>query len=546
MRTFAYTFLGEIMRALLAVLPFAVVVASCGTQADLDAASTSSSVDGALDATAILRFVNSAAASEDVLDVDATLDARAARAIVLHVWGEDERFGTGDDDLCDSLAELDSLSYVGDAALRALDAYVRTLAPPSSGGGGGALVVVEGVTFTAAEAASALAHCNERSEQQLDEDVGLDARAASAIVAGRPHASLDTVATASYVGVTALEKIRAYAQLHPVGAPPTSGTTPRILLLTAAVHTDLDPEWEETLDGVLTTWSTEGVTSCNLAITSTGGVLLEEHADVGTSGERFDAGWTVTNASAPHVVAVLTCRNSTNVTVVETARTTGALAAPGSVPCDATGGTYDGVAFTQTQECAAARFMNLARWSQMGLASDIARRFAYDGGPSGALGQRVSTWTNVSSFAALGGVGRGAVQSIKASSSSWVEDSAGRFDTVALTWQNRAALAAAQAPISLDRVFVTKKTVAFEWPSTQRACVEIRDEPGAPNYLEACLFFINADSAPGCSGFRINDCIDASLNEYVKIRGHVRVGSNGRISITMHTDGPMEARAALD
>ncbi len=136
--------------------------------------------------------------------------------------------------------------------------------------------------------------------------------------------------------------------------------------------------------------------------------------------------------------------------------------------------------------------------------------------------------------------------SCKDASAAWVEDDAGRFDTVALTWQNRAALAATQAPISLDRVFVTRKTVEFAWPSTQRVCIEIRDEPDAPNFLEACLFYINADSAPGCSGAGINDCIDASLNDYAKIRGKVRVGANGRISITMHTDGPMQARAALD
>jgi hypothetical protein len=524
-----------------------VLCCACGTEADVDAQTFANS-DGALDATAILRFVNSAAASEEVLDVDAALDARAARSIMLHVWGDDQRFGTSDDDLCETLAELDSLSYVGDSTLRALDAYVRTLSP-STPAPAGPSVVVEGVTFTSTEAASALVHCNERSEQQLDEDVGLDARAAAAIVDGRPHASLDTIAAASYVGAGALEKIRAYAQLHPVGTTPTPGTSPtapRILLLTAAVHTDVDPEWEETLDGVLTTWSTEGATSCDLAVTSLDGALLEHHAGVGTSGERFDAGWTVTNTSTPHVAVVLTCRNSSNVTVVETARTSNALPTPGEIGCDATGGSYDGVAFTQAQECAAARFMNLARWSQMGLASDAARRIAYDGSSSGTLGQRLSTWTNVASFSSLGGVGRTAVQSIKDASAAWVDDGAGRFDTVALTWQNRAALVAAQAPISLDRVFVTRKTVDFEWPTSQRACIEIRDFEGAPNFLEACLFFINADSAPGCTDHHINDCLDGVVGDFAKIRGKVRAGSNGRISITMHSDGPMEPRAALD
>lgn len=527
-----------------------ISISGCGADpfgADLDAEGPSSLVaDGALDATAILRFVNSASATEDVLDVDVGLDARAARAIVRHVWGGDFRFGTADDDPCETLEELDALAYVGDAALRALDAFARAQA--GSGGSGGVDVEVEGVVFTATEAASALAHCNQRTEQQLDDDVGIDSRAARAIVAARPHASLETVAAAAYVGVTALEKIRAYAQLHPVDvAPPPSGAAPRILSLTAAVHTDVDPEWEETLDGVLTRWSTSGATNCDLAITSTTGLLLEAHAGVGTSGERFDAGWTVMNPTTPDVTVVLTCENATRVTVVASASTDGgggSTPAPGGVACDGSGGTYDGVAFTQAQECAAARFMNLARWSQMGLVSDAGRRLAYDGSPSGTLGQRLSTWTNVAAFSSMNGVGRTAVQSIKDASAAWVEDSDGRFDTVALTWRNRAALGAAQAPISLDRVFVTRKTVTFEWPNTQRACIEIRDEPDAPNYLEACLFYINADSAPGCSN-RVNECLDPHVGDYAKIRGRVRV-ANGRTSIVMSHDGPMEARASLD
>src|SRR5688572_18675873 len=177
MRTFAYTAVsGEIMRSLIApsFVPFAfacvVAASACGIQVDLDAANAAARSGGALDGAAILRFVNSEAATVDVLDDDVGIDARAARYLVAHVWGDDERFGTADDDHCDSLDELDSLSYVGDTALRALDAYVRALAPVAPSG---IDVAVEGVLFTAAEAASALSHCNERTEQQLDDDVGL-------------------------------------------------------------------------------------------------------------------------------------------------------------------------------------------------------------------------------------------------------------------------------------------------------------------------------------------------------------------------------------
>ncbi len=78
-------------------------------------------------------------------------------------------------------------------------------APPAGG------QEIEGVSFTAAEAAAVLALVNNASEEELDDQVGLDSRAAANIVAARPFATLAELAAVPYVGPTALAKLKAYA-----------------------------------------------------------------------------------------------------------------------------------------------------------------------------------------------------------------------------------------------------------------------------------------------------------------------------------------------
>lgn len=76
-------------------------------------------------AAAVLRVVNEA--EVEALDVDAGLDSRAAEGIAAHRAGADGQLGTGDDDLFDSLAELDAVPYVGRRAFAKLLAYATEL-----------------------------------------------------------------------------------------------------------------------------------------------------------------------------------------------------------------------------------------------------------------------------------------------------------------------------------------------------------------------------------------------------------------------------------
>lgn len=78
---------------------------------------------GSDEAKAVLLLVNDPEVDFEELDDDARLNRRAASNIIAHRDGADELVGGGDDDLFDTLEELDDVRFVGSAALRALLEY---------------------------------------------------------------------------------------------------------------------------------------------------------------------------------------------------------------------------------------------------------------------------------------------------------------------------------------------------------------------------------------------------------------------------------------
>jgi len=68
----------------------------------------------------------------------------------------------------------------------------------------------EGVTFTAEEVCGTLDIANNATLTQLDIDAALDVRAANNTIAGRAIISMSQLATVSYVGTSALTKLKAY------------------------------------------------------------------------------------------------------------------------------------------------------------------------------------------------------------------------------------------------------------------------------------------------------------------------------------------------
>ncbi|MEW5743264.1 MAG: hypothetical protein AB1938_30425 [Myxococcota bacterium] len=194
-----------------------VLLAGCGPDSEAvwsEADEGVELVEAELTVTAILAFLNGPEATVELLDGEVGLDARAAKNIVAHVRGPDGTLGTADDDLLQSVAELDAIAYVGDAAIAAIDRY----ATPRYGLED---VVVEGVRFTGAEANYVVAVCNDDARLLLDE-VGLTALQRAQLQQARPHRSIGTVAATYGIGPAALRNLQAYAA-RKLGAP---GPTP--------------------------------------------------------------------------------------------------------------------------------------------------------------------------------------------------------------------------------------------------------------------------------------------------------------------------------
>lgn len=174
--------------------------------ADADATARTLS-EGSDEATIVLYLANHL--DQDALDDDVTLDSRAAANIVAHRAGTDGVEGTSDDDVIDSLAELDGISYVGSSAMGELLDF--GLARGMTGED------VHGVLVGTIEAEAILFVANQLSETALDYDVALDSRAASNITSDRGSAGLTRLADlddVSYVSGRAFGKLLDFAHDH--------------------------------------------------------------------------------------------------------------------------------------------------------------------------------------------------------------------------------------------------------------------------------------------------------------------------------------------
>ncbi|MBI5511729.1 MAG: VWA domain-containing protein [Deltaproteobacteria bacterium] len=103
--------------------------------------------EGSAAALATLAFVNDPLTTVARLDIDAAIDSRAAANIVLHRDGADAVAGTSDDDLFDTIAELDVVSYVGATALRSMADFA--IAHGYALGTGGNAIYAYDITVTA-------------------------------------------------------------------------------------------------------------------------------------------------------------------------------------------------------------------------------------------------------------------------------------------------------------------------------------------------------------------------------------------------------------
>lgn len=202
------------------------LVAGCSAETDLAADRAFFVIEpGSPEEAGVLAFVNDASTTLTVLDDDVPLDRRAAENIVARRDGADGIVGTSDDAPFVSADDLDSVAWVGPAALDALLAFARDggwidAAAPDRDAAIVALVNDPATTFAI-----------------LDVDVGLDRRAAENLVShrdgpdavagtadDRSFASVAEIDAIPYVGPVALDDLAAYALAHGYGGslPPPS------------------------------------------------------------------------------------------------------------------------------------------------------------------------------------------------------------------------------------------------------------------------------------------------------------------------------------
>lgn len=196
-------------------LPLALVaVAACVTDAspntDAETAdATETLVDGTPEAVGVLAFLNDASTTLAVLDHEVPLPSHAAKALVAHRDGPDATLGTSDDDLYGDVYEVLAVQHVGPARLEAIAAYATQHGWTPEGDA--LLGVYDGVPFTVDEAEATLAFVNAATFSFLDDEVGLDKRAAESIAEAIPIETVLELSELYFVGQAALLKLKGWA-----------------------------------------------------------------------------------------------------------------------------------------------------------------------------------------------------------------------------------------------------------------------------------------------------------------------------------------------
>ena len=163
-------------------------------------------VEGSADSIGLLEFLNAVETTVEVLDFDAKLDKRAAGNLIGHRNGGDDLFGTTDDDLFNSVAEVDAVRWVGPRTLQRLVDYAYTLGFVPTGND--YLGTWDNVAFSVNEAENTVEWVNQADAWTLDEQLQLDSRAVNSILdAGRIN-SVEQLAELYYVGESALVAIK--------------------------------------------------------------------------------------------------------------------------------------------------------------------------------------------------------------------------------------------------------------------------------------------------------------------------------------------------
>lgn len=165
--------------------------------------------DGTIEGAAAVAFLNDEQTTLAFLDDEVRLDRRSAYSLMSNRNGKDGVFGTEDDDLFDSVSEVDESYWVGPSTISTIVAYAidNGWLPEDDD----ILGTWDGVSFTVLEAAWTMALVNSASETVLDDEVPLDRRAVDSILEARPVSTVAHLSDLYYVGGSALAHLQAFA-----------------------------------------------------------------------------------------------------------------------------------------------------------------------------------------------------------------------------------------------------------------------------------------------------------------------------------------------
>jgi hypothetical protein len=165
-----------------------------------------SSWEGTPEGVGLVEFLNDEATTFELLDITVALDRRGAGNLIAHRDGGDRLWGTTDDDVYNTVDEIDAVRYVGPASIDRMVAHAAKVGWVP--GAEDILGVYDGVSFTVDQAAATLALANALSQDELDDAYRLHARAAESIAIAQPIATIDELSRLYYVGRSALSRLK--------------------------------------------------------------------------------------------------------------------------------------------------------------------------------------------------------------------------------------------------------------------------------------------------------------------------------------------------
>ena len=172
--------------------------------AEVDA--SRSSWEGTPEGVGLLEFINDEETTFELLDHVVGLDRRAAGNLIAHRDGGDRAWGTTDDDVYNTVDEIDAVRFVGPRTIDSMVSYAaKTGWVP---GAQDMLGIYDGVSFTVDQAEATLKLVNSLTQDELDNGLGLHVRAAESIVDAQPVATIDELSRLYYVGHAALSDLK--------------------------------------------------------------------------------------------------------------------------------------------------------------------------------------------------------------------------------------------------------------------------------------------------------------------------------------------------